>query len=60
MAGRSADGAVPGVDMSRFKQVSFEYGQVHASGGFLKRSLPVTTKTVGVGVAQQIFVKVDL
>ena len=47
------DGAVPGVDMSRFKQVSFQYDQVHASGGLLKRALPVTTKTVGAGVANQ-------
>ena len=60
MAGRSADGAVLGVDLSRFKEVTFEYGQVHASGGLLKKALPMTTKAVGGGFAQQIFVNLDL
>ena len=37
---------MPGIDLTKFKPVEFEFGQVHVRGGHYGKFTPITTKTV--------------
>ena len=37
---------MPGIDLTKFKPVEFEFGQVHVRGGHTGKYTPTTTKTV--------------